>query len=308
MDASSVPRIVKKCHGNRKLRRLRKQYRKRGMNDEEIRKLINDRNQTIKVTTLQIANNNNSVTPTEDMETTTTEITTTHKRKRMPISSSQLWLSKQQPLPKKIKPNILMPTKTNNRLPAYLRSPSSLLFSTLRRQLKHRLSKKTEQHFIYNRLRSLDRQYRLNLHQNIWQSYLTIGSEQQLWPIQVYKMAKTNEHKLCQEFVTDHLSQIQFQFDQCTTELKTKSELCPLTLLPLDKIDHNLIEFIQLQEKHLSTKMNSQLNRYKDQIHEIELLKKLSVDSLTIDQVNFYFLFFFFFLSLALILLCYIFF
>ncbi|CAF1435639.1 unnamed protein product [Didymodactylos carnosus] len=148
-------------------------YRKRGMNDEEILQLINNPNQTIKTTTTPrpIANNNNSITPIEDMEITTTrtttDIATTHKCKRMPISSSTLSLSKQQPLPKKTKPNILMPNKRNNRLPAYLRSPS-----------------KTEQHFIYKRLRLLGRQYRLNLHQTIWQSYLTLGSEQQLWPIQ----------------------------------------------------------------------------------------------------------------------------
>ena len=290
MDASKVPPTVKKsnkkkCHGNRKLRRLRKQSRKRQMNDKEKPELPNDSNQTIH----PIASNNNSVTITKHMEITTTDIHTTHKpkRKRMATSASLLSLSKQQPLQKKKKLNISTAMKTNHRLPAYLKSPSSLLFSTLRRQLNHRLSNKIEQRFIYNRLRLLDRQYRLQLHQTIWQSYLNIGSKQQLWPKQAYKMAKTDEHILCHQFVTNHLSQIQSQLEKCSTGLKAQSDACPLALLPLDRIDQHLIGFIQSQENHLSTKMDSHLNRYKAQIDESELWKKLSLDLVAIDQVKF---------------------
>jgi hypothetical protein len=99
-------------------------------------------------------------------------------------------------------------------------------------------------------------------------------------------MAKTDEYELCQQFVTTHLSTITFQSEQCTTELNIQFQSCPTTLLPLrTTLDQNLKEFVQIQQKHLLNKMNFQLARYKDMIHEKELFQTLSTFNRTDDQV-----------------------
>ena len=101
------------------------------------------------------------------------------------------------------------------------------------------------------------------------------------------KKAKTNEHQLCQQFVEKRLREIQLQFDQCTYELIQHSETCPSTLLPLVTLDSRLKEFIQLQQQYLSNKFKNKLLRFKDHIHEKELLERFSIYHLSNDQVNF---------------------
>ncbi len=98
-------------------------------------------------------------------------------------------------------------------------------------------------------------------------------------------MAKTNKHELCQQFIRNRLTELNQQFDQCTTDLLTQSPSCSSKLLPLDILDHNLTEFVHLQQKYLSNKMNSQLNRYKDMIEEKKLYQNLSTYTLTNNQV-----------------------
>jgi hypothetical protein len=109
-------------------------------------------------------------------------------------------------------------------------------------------------------------------------------------------LAKSNEHELCKQFVINHLTTMQLQFDQYTTDLITQTQTCPSTLLPMMEIlDANLKEFVQLQQKYLVKKRNAQLVRYKDMIYEKEFfLQNLSSSSpssatplmMTIDQVN----------------------
>ena len=101
-------------------------------------------------------------------------------------------------------------------------------------------------------------------------------------------MAKTDEHELCQQFVMNYLTKIKLQSEQCDTELTVQSLSCPSTLsATLDTIDHRLKEFVQLQQKHLSTKMNSQLKRYEAIIREKELFRSWSLDHRLPDHVNF---------------------
>ncbi len=101
----------------------------------------------------------------------------------------------------------------------------------------------------------------------------------------IYKVAKTNKHELCLEFVRNRLIELNQQFDQCKTELLTQSVSCPSKLLPIDILDHNLNEFVQLQEKYLSNKMNSQLNRYKNTIEEKKLYQNFFTYDLSNNQV-----------------------
>lgn len=100
-------------------------------------------------------------------------------------------------------------------------------------------------------------------------------------------MVKTNEHLLCEEFVKEHLNEIKSKLDQCTNELTTQFQSCPITLSSLKTtLDQNLKEFVQLQQKYVSNKKNYQLKRYQDMIHEKELFQILSTFTLTNDQVK----------------------
>jgi hypothetical protein len=173
-----------RCHGNRKLRRFKKKWIKRGLNKEEIQKLIDEYNR--KKNASQLLPNKN----TKEMEVATTTATKnketkikSNKRKRMSTSTSLRSITQQQ-VPKKMKQknvpiNPVVPRKSNYRLPKYLKKAPNLLFQALRLQLKKKLNKKTQQRFLHYRLQLIDQQYRLKLHRNLWQSYLTLGSEHQ---------------------------------------------------------------------------------------------------------------------------------
>ena len=68
----------------------------------------------------------------------------------------------------------------------YLKVLSNMLLQSLRLHLKHPLKKKIEQKFIHLRLQQSDRQFYLDLNRSLWQSYLNIGSQTQLWPVRFY--------------------------------------------------------------------------------------------------------------------------
>ena len=317
INIETAPRLTKRCHGNRKLRRFKKKCEIRGLTKEETQKLIEEHNRRKNGNqTDLIPNGSNNETGTAATAATTTKSMIikrkSNKRKRMPTSSSVRSIAQQSP--KKIKKTndpINLPTiKTIDRLPKYLSKAPNLLFQALRLHLNFKLKKKRQQRFLHYRLRLIDQQYRLKLHQNLWQSYSDMGSEHQTWPVSylltksfdqithilylcfhsiknhVYKIAKTNEHRLCQQFGTNRLSDLNRQLDQCTSELITQAESCPSKLLPLDTLDQNLREFVNLQEKYLSNKMHSQLTRYKDLIEEKKLFQNFSSYDLTNVQVS----------------------
>lgn len=100
-------------------------------------------------------------------------------------------------------------------------------------------------------------------------------------------MAKTSEHLLCEQFVNNRLNDIKLQLDQCSTELKAQFHSCPITLLPLKTIlDENLKQFVEIQLKYLSNKMNNRLIGYQGVIQEKQLFEILSTFSVTSDQVK----------------------
>jgi hypothetical protein len=72
------------------------------------------------------------------------------------------------------------------RVASYLKRLPRLLIQTLGRQLNQPLKTKSEHRFIYSRLKLLDLQYCLNLHESLWHSYFNLGCEQQQWPVSVY--------------------------------------------------------------------------------------------------------------------------
>ena len=116
---------------------------------------------------------------------------TSIKRKRELVRSlSQFSIS--QPVPKKVKKkqNLIQTSVPHldkvYRVASYLKRIPRLLIQTLGRQLDHPIKTKSEHKFIYSRLKLLDLQYCLNVHQSLWQSYFDLGYEQHEWPVSVH--------------------------------------------------------------------------------------------------------------------------
>ncbi|CAF1529826.1 unnamed protein product, partial [Adineta ricciae] len=286
---SSNKRRKKRCSAKRRLRRFNKKCIKQGLTEEQKQKLMDEYNRTnnITLTNSSILNINNNIEE-EPMDVTTVNENQiikrkSNKRKRLSTSVSHQSISRR--LSKKIKSTAastdVIPTETYSKLPKYLRKAPNLLFQNLRLHLKKKINKLTQKRFIYRHLQLLDQQYRLSLHQNLWQSYLNLGSEHQLWANQVYKLTKSKDHQQCQQFVIKRLADLNRQHDQCTIELRIQSSSCPSKLFPLDKLDHDLQEFAHLQQVYLSKKMNCQLMRYNDIIEENKLFNTLSKFNLT---------------------------
>ncbi|CAF2819348.1 unnamed protein product [Rotaria sp. Silwood2] len=292
----------KKCHGNRKLQRFRKKCRKRGLTKEETQRLINEyahnnqdqnksNHQQKKVNGSHIENMEISTNLNDTINEIETNQTKSKKRKhQMSQSSSQRSTSHE--LVKRIKRHkssqiTTAPLKPNLKLPIYLKVHQNLLFRTLRLLLKHKLNRKCERQFLHRRLQLLNQQCHMELRQNLWQSYLTLGSEKEVWPNVVVKMAKTDEHLVCQQFVQKHLNEMKIKYDQFTNELSLQIQSCPRTLMELQStLDQHLKEFVQIQQKYIAIKMQFQLKRYEDMITEIELLQTLSSFPLSSDQQN----------------------
>lgn len=143
------------------------------------------------------------ISPSFNNQTNGNIITETQSNKRKhhatPTASQR---SISHPLTKRIKKNKpsqirIASIKPNYRLPIYLKVHPNLLFRTLRLQLKHSLKKKNERRFLHHRLQLLDQQCRLILQQNLWQSYLTLGSEHQSWPVSsIRRLSKRNSFNL----------------------------------------------------------------------------------------------------------------
>lgn len=189
-----------KCHGNRKLQRFRKKCYKRGLTKEQTQKLIDEYNRTSPNTNnhgdIMEVDTNEEIAITSDFNdningnrtaavTTTTKKSKKRKQPTTPKSSQQ---STSHSLVKRIKKTKssqirITPIKPYYRLPIYLQVYPNLLFRTLSLQLKHTLKKKNERRFLHHRLQLLDEQHRLQLRKNLWQEYLTLGFQQQVWPV-----------------------------------------------------------------------------------------------------------------------------
>ncbi|CAF4886085.1 unnamed protein product, partial [Rotaria magnacalcarata] len=236
----------RKCHGNRKIQRFRKKCRARGMKPQNIERKIKKRfgdSHTNQPTS--IINKNDSID-----HHTKTNITlnqsikkTSIKRKREPVRSLSQF-SISQPEPKKTK---------------------------------------LEQKFIYSRLKLLDLQFCLNIHQSLWQSYFDLSYEQHQWPDHLYKITKTNEPHSCQKFIQEYLTHIQQQLEQCSTQLNLQATTCP-EKLTINLVDHHLKEYICSQQKRFTRKIHHQLKRFKDELHEKRLYHILFDNNLTSDQ------------------------
>ncbi|CAF5189613.1 unnamed protein product, partial [Rotaria magnacalcarata] len=239
----------RKCHGNRKGQRFRKKCRARGMKPHNIERKIKKRfGDSRRNQPTSIVNNNDSID---------------HR-------------------PKTIITSVPNPDKVY-RVAFYLKRSPRLFIQALGRQLNHPLKIKSEHKFIYSRLKLLDLQFCLNIHQSLWQSYFHIGYEQHQWPDHLYKITKTNEPQSCQKFIQDYLIHIQQQLEQCGIQLNLQASTCP-EKLTMTLIDHHLKEYICSQQKRFTHKIHHQLKRFKDELHGKRLHRILFDNNLTSDQ------------------------
>ncbi|CAF3713387.1 unnamed protein product [Rotaria socialis] len=272
----------RRCHGNRKLRRFKKKCRQRGMNDEEIQRLIQDRQQQQQPPRRE--ENDIQMKETNDIvlrqSKNVTRKTSTTKRK----------LKKKIKKCKKLK---VASTKFNRRLPMYLKKEPNILMQSVRLHLQQKLTNKKHQQFIYQRLPLLDQQYRLGQYRFLWQTYLTLGSLSKFWPMCIQKKIKSTNNELSVQYIEQRLNKLEKEYRECINELKKQAELCPIKLGPFDILNQKLKEFVRLQRTRFTEKLNAQLTRYKNYIHENELYKSLlshihtDEQKSTIDQLIF---------------------
>jgi hypothetical protein len=184
----------KKCHGNRKLRHFKRKCRARSLTEEQITTRIQTRNDTISEQLLT-----DQAIPEQAHES--------HKRKRDDQSTqktlndsmksmSQLSIS-QEAVRKKTKRSTVETMSSNNAISTqinsqhytlykpskYLKMSRRLLLHSLHLQLNCPLKKKKEQRFVLSRLKIVDQQFSLEQIRYLYQTYLDLGLQQQVWPV-----------------------------------------------------------------------------------------------------------------------------
>ncbi len=191
---SQITKRKKKCHGNRKLQHFKRKCRARGLTEEQITTLIQNRKHAISEQLLI-----DQAIPEQARES--------RKRKRddqsiqktlndSMKSMSQLSIS-QEAVPKKTKRSTVETMSSNNEISTqtssqnyilyksskYLKMPRRLLLHSLHLQLNCSLKKKKEQSFILSRLKTIDQQFCLEQIHSLHQTYFDLGSQQQLRPV-----------------------------------------------------------------------------------------------------------------------------
>ncbi|CAF1489796.1 unnamed protein product [Adineta steineri] len=293
---------IKRCHGDRKKQRYRKKCRAKGMKPATIAKREKKRFKDNNNPTTQL------VTTNDDKVKNNSATASSNKRKR-DLTINQVVRSASQLSITTSPPKKMTKTKINNatttttatatttsmvthndniyRCAPYLKRTSSILLQALRLQLEHPLKKKIEQRFIFQRLELLDKQFCLELHRFLWQSYLNIGSQehsqQYTWPDEIHTMFQTKDSRLCYQSIEKYIYGIQYQLDQCNKILMEQNPTCPESI-SIDMCDLRLKKYIESQQKQFHKKINHQLSKFKECIQEKQFYHTLFNDNLTQDQ------------------------
>ncbi|CAF1507025.1 unnamed protein product [Rotaria sp. Silwood1] len=194
---TSRQRRRKKCHGHKQRRRFRRRRYKRGMTKEE--------NVTASTTTVEqkeTTATSASIPKKQDVNQNQVKHVVPNNKRKRDISSQDLHrhllpssasnqLNIRPPTIKKMKrisfiqsiPVNSISMNKNYPMPAYLTHSPHLIFQALRQEFNCSLNKKDEQIFIHLRLQLFDRQFRLELDQHLWQSYLDLFHQDNLWPV-----------------------------------------------------------------------------------------------------------------------------
>ncbi|CAF1393936.1 unnamed protein product [Rotaria sordida] len=215
------------------------------------------------------------------------------KKRKRDISSFELHrhlvpstsnINLRPPAPKKMKkvmfiqsiPSDSISVNKNYPLPAYLTHSPYLIFQALRQEFNSAINKKVERIFLHVRLQLFDRQYRLELDQRLWQSYLDIGLQEKLWPRSLYEITKTDQVDLCENYIMIQLAMIDDQLEQCNMELARQAQSTISILLPtLDIIDASLKNYVSLQQNYLVERMQHKIMKLKDELCDEQLYRDL---------------------------------
>ena len=182
-----------KCHGNKKLQRFKRKWRARGLNEEEIMTLINTKSHNISEQSLNESMMNGQIEILNKRKRSSSKQNLTNKSM---ISMSQSSIS--EGVLKKMKNSqIEMKSSIDNnsdrlnenddicfyKPSRYLKMSRKLLLHSLRLQLNCSIKRKNEQRFTLSRLVVFDKLFCLNQIHYLYQNYLDLGVQYQIWPV-----------------------------------------------------------------------------------------------------------------------------
>lgn len=173
-----------KCHGNQKLQRFKRKWRKRGLIDEEIEALM--------LTTEQQQHMEHSLDRTIEKrkrDRSSQQSMASSVKALSQLSLSQRSHKRQRGMIEEtfsMDDSLSDVTDINLKLDQYskyLRMPQKLLLRSIGIQLNYRLKEKDEHNYIIRRLQLIDEHFCVHLIRNQYQSYWYLGSSARLWPV-----------------------------------------------------------------------------------------------------------------------------
>ena len=97
-------------------------------------------------------------------------------------------------------------------------------------------------------------------------------------------MVHVYENDAIRRFVHEHVVNMQHRLNLCNVKLLSLNSTCPSTLT-LSLIDEPLKQFVLSHHKHLFHKMDSSINKLRDQVHEIQLFNTLNFHRFNVEKV-----------------------
>jgi hypothetical protein len=97
-------------------------------------------------------------------------------------------------------------------------------------------------------------------------------------------MVQIYDNNSIQQFVNEQIFQMQHRLNVCNTQCLSQTSSCPSTL-SLNLIDEPLKQFVLSHQKHLFRKMNSEIRKFREQIHEKQLFNTLNCHHFNIEKV-----------------------
>jgi len=90
------------------------------------------------------------------------------------------------------------------------------------------------------------------------------------------RLAKTNNFILCHEFLIDYIQSIKWNIELCIKKLSEQIELNPFDEISFENIDQSLKIFVDLQRSYLLKSKYNQLNKFKVNIENNQVLKDMT--------------------------------
>ena len=98
------------------------------------------------------------------------------------------------------------------------------------------------------------------------------------------RLAKTNNFILCHEFLSEYIQSIKWNIELCIKKLSEQIKLNPFDEISIENIDQNLKIFVDLQRSYLLKSNYNQLNKFKVNIENNQVLKDMTTYYPLIDK------------------------